>query len=142
MKATGIIRRIDDLGRVVIPKEIRRSLNIKEGDPLELYTTEDGVCFRLYDGDFRALVSTYELVALALYKLDVPTALYWQGRKVSGHPSIPEEMDKVNRIHCGTFMVSDVFIGYSENHPTPTQAGALDLLAMTIQQKVIELWGE
>lgn len=42
MKATGIIRRIDDLGRVVIPKEIRRSLRIKEGDPLELYTTNNG----------------------------------------------------------------------------------------------------
>lgn len=42
MKATGIIRRIDDLGRVVIPKEIRRSLGIKEGDPLEIFTTRDG----------------------------------------------------------------------------------------------------
>lgn len=42
MKATGIIRRIDDLGRVVIPKEIRRSLKIVEGDPLEIYTERDG----------------------------------------------------------------------------------------------------
>lgn len=49
MKATGIIRRIDDLGRVVIPKEIRRSMRIREGDPLEIYTTKDGtVCFRKY----------------------------------------------------------------------------------------------
>ena len=48
MKATGIIRRIDDLGRVVIPKEIRRSLRIREGDPLEIYTTKEGVCFRKY----------------------------------------------------------------------------------------------
>ena len=48
MKATGIIRRIDDLGRVVIPKEIRRSLRIREGDPLEIYTTKDCVCFRKY----------------------------------------------------------------------------------------------
>ena len=38
MKATGIVRRIDDLGRIVIPKEIRRSFRIKEGDPLEIYT--------------------------------------------------------------------------------------------------------
>ena len=37
MKATGIVRRIDDLGRVVIPKEIRRTLRIREGDPLEIY---------------------------------------------------------------------------------------------------------
>lgn len=48
MKATGIVRRIDDLGRVVIPKEIRRILNIQEGNALEIYTTEDGVLFRRY----------------------------------------------------------------------------------------------
>ena len=49
MKATGIVRRIDDLGRVVIPKEIRRSMRIKEGDPLEIFTTTDGcVCFKKF----------------------------------------------------------------------------------------------
>ena len=42
MKATGIVRRIDDLGRVVIPKEIRRTMRIREGDPLEIYTDNDG----------------------------------------------------------------------------------------------------
>ncbi len=42
MKATGIVRRIDDLGRVVIPKEIRRTLEIAEGDPLEIFTDRDG----------------------------------------------------------------------------------------------------
>lgn len=49
MKATGIIRRIDDLGRVVIPREIRRTLHIKEGDPLEIFTGEGGVIFRKYN---------------------------------------------------------------------------------------------
>ena len=48
MKATGIIRRIDDLGRVVIPKEIRRNLHLKEGDPLELFTEDGAVVFRKY----------------------------------------------------------------------------------------------
>ena len=49
MKATGIVRRIDDLGRVVIPKEIRRSMRIREGDPLEIFTDkEGGVIFRKY----------------------------------------------------------------------------------------------
>lgn len=42
MKATGIIRRIDDLGRIVIPKEVRRVMRIKEGDPLEIFTTPNG----------------------------------------------------------------------------------------------------
>ena len=49
MKATGIVRRIDDLGRVVIPKEIRRVLRIREGDPLEIFTERDGeVIFKKY----------------------------------------------------------------------------------------------
>ena len=49
MKATGIVRRIDDLGRIVIPKEIRRTLRIKEGDPMELFTTREGeVVFKKY----------------------------------------------------------------------------------------------
>ena len=60
MKATGIVRRIDDLGRVVIPKEIRRTHRIKEGDPLEIFTDREGeVIFKKYSpigelGDFAA----------------------------------------------------------------------------------------
>lgn len=50
MKATGIIRRIDDLGRVVIPKEIRRTTRIHEGDPLEIFVGENGsVMFQKYE---------------------------------------------------------------------------------------------
>lgn len=50
MKATGIIRRVDDLGRVVIPKELRRTYGIREGDPLELFTLDgDLIAFRKYD---------------------------------------------------------------------------------------------
>lgn len=49
MKATGIVRRIDDLGRVVIPKEIRRTLKIREGDPLEIFLeNNDCICFQKY----------------------------------------------------------------------------------------------
>ena len=51
MRATGIVRRIDDLGRLVIPKEIRKAFHIKEGDPVELYTTEEGVFFKKYEVD-------------------------------------------------------------------------------------------
>ena len=55
MKATGIVRRMDDLGRVVIPKEIRRTLRLREGDLLELYTDDQGgIIFRKYNaiGDY------------------------------------------------------------------------------------------
>ena len=48
MKATGIVRRIDELGRVVIPKEIRRTLRIKDGDPLEIFTDRDELMLKKY----------------------------------------------------------------------------------------------
>ena len=62
MKATGIVRRIDDLGRVVIPKEIRRTMRIREGDPLEIYTDRDGeVIFKKYSpiGELQNFAAEY-----------------------------------------------------------------------------------
>ncbi len=62
MKATGIVRRIDDLGRVVIPKEIRRTMRIREGDPLEIFTSNDGdVIFKKYSpiGELANLAAQY-----------------------------------------------------------------------------------
>ena len=62
MKATGIVRRIDDLGRVVIPKEIRRTLRIREGDPLDIFTnTDGGVIFRKYSpvGELSSFAEQY-----------------------------------------------------------------------------------
>lgn len=62
MKATGIVRRIDDLGRVVVPKEIRRTMRIKEGDPLEIFTdSEGGVILKKYSpiGELTNFASEY-----------------------------------------------------------------------------------
>ena len=62
MKATGLVRRIDDLGRVVIPKEIRRTMRIREGDPLEIYTDRDGeVIFKKYSpiGEMNSFAQEY-----------------------------------------------------------------------------------
>ena len=62
MKATGIVRRIDDLGRVVIPKEIRRTMRIREGDPLEIYTNAGGeVIFKKYSpmGELSSFAESY-----------------------------------------------------------------------------------
>ena len=62
MKATGIVRRIDDLGRVVVPKEIRRTLGIREGDPLEIFTNrEGGIILKKYSpiGELGELAAEY-----------------------------------------------------------------------------------
>ena len=48
MKATGIVRRIDDLGRIVIPKEIRRNLGLREGEAMEIFLEDNCVCFKKY----------------------------------------------------------------------------------------------
>lgn len=69
MKATGIVRRIDDLGRVVIPKEIRRTMRIREGDPLEIYTDREGeVIFKKYSpiGELNSFAAQY---AESLHKI-------------------------------------------------------------------------
>lgn len=68
MKATGIVRRIDDLGRVVIPKEIRRTLRIREGDPLEIFIDNDGgVIFKKYS-PLNELENYAKMYANSLYK--------------------------------------------------------------------------
>ena len=76
MKPTGIIRRIDDLGRVAIPKEIRRKLKIQEGNPLELYTTSEGVVLKKYcyfDDEFQ---EKSRIHASALYDaINVPIVI-------------------------------------------------------------------
>ena len=76
MKATGIVRRIDDLGRVVIPKEIRRTMRIREGDPLEIYTDREGeVIFKKYSpiGELMDFAAEY---AETLYKTcNIPVAV-------------------------------------------------------------------
>ena len=82
MKATGIVRRIDDLGRVVIPKEIRRTMRIREGDPLEIYTDNDGeVIFKKYSpiGELSRFASQYAEVL----------------NKSSGYPVLIADRDRI-----------------------------------------------
>ena len=72
MKATGIVRRIDELGRVVIPKEIRRTQRIRRGDPLEIFTTGDGeVIFKKYSpiGELQGVAMQYAEVLSKCFAL-------------------------------------------------------------------------
>ncbi|CAM4407658.1 hypothetical protein BAMA_10335 [Bacillus manliponensis] len=57
MKATGITRRVDELGRIVIPKELRRTLNIDIKDPIEIFTEEDGIILRKYESQMACMVT-------------------------------------------------------------------------------------
>ena len=68
MRATGIVRRIDDLGRVVIPKEIRRTLRIKEGDSLEIFTDRESLVLQKYS-PIKSIEANAQTVADGLYEL-------------------------------------------------------------------------
>ena len=106
MKATGIVRRIDELGRVVIPKEIRRTLRIKEGDPLEIFTDRDELMLKKYSP-----IATLERFSVATVKslndLSGKTCRYLRyGRnfmrirrreKELDGKNLSEEMDKILR---------------------------------------------
>ena len=88
MKATGIIRRIDDLGRVVIPREIRRSLKIREGDPLEIFLEKDCVCFQRYSALGSLSEETLRVAqTMAQRTFNHQIAIYDGSRKISGPDS-------------------------------------------------------
>ena len=105
MKATGIVRRIDDLGRVVIPKEIRRTMRIREGDPLEIYTDREGeVIFKKYSpiGELAAFAgeyaeTLYKTCALAVIICDRDAVIATAGvsRKEYGEKALSEELEKI-----------------------------------------------
>ena len=95
MKATGIIRRIDDLGRVVIPREIRRSLKIREGDPLEILIEKNCVCFKKYStlGSFSEdILRVAQDMAQRTFKHQI--AIYDRDNKVSGPNSYSSYVDE------------------------------------------------
>ena len=101
MKATGIVRRIDDLGRVVIPKEIRRTLKIREGDPLEIFLENDCVCFKRYSA-LKSLDDKVLRIALTMAENSGlrPIAIYDTFSKLHGtgnFPSyVPSEWERGN----------------------------------------------
>ncbi len=107
MKATGIVRRIDDLGRVVIPKEIRRTLRIREGDPLEIFVDRDGeVILKKYSpiGELGDFATEY---AESLHDVTGHTVLITDEDAVIAVAGAPrkEYMDK--RVGEGTARVMD-----------------------------------
>ena len=95
MKATGIIRNIDDLSRVVIPREIRRSLKIREGDPLEILIEKNCVCFKKYStlGSFSEdILRVAQDMAQRTFNHQI--AIYDRDSKVSGPNSYSSYTDE------------------------------------------------
>ncbi|MDE5763802.1 MAG: AbrB/MazE/SpoVT family DNA-binding domain-containing protein [Ruminococcus sp.] len=98
MKATGIVRRIDDLGRVVIPKEIRRTMRIREGDPLEIYTNSEGeVIFKKYSA-ISEMGENAANVAEVMYKIAGCPVLIFDKDHVVASAGIPRREVSERRV--------------------------------------------
>ena len=105
MKATGIVRRIDDLGRVVVPKEIRRVLRIREGDPLEIYTGNTGeVILKKYSpinelsqfaGEYAETASKVLGATIIVSDTDQVIAACGANRKEYTDRRVDSELDKI-----------------------------------------------
>ncbi len=105
MKATGVVRRIDDLGRIVIPKEIRRTMRIREGDPLEIFTDKDGgVVFKKYSlmgglsdfaGQMCETLSKLSGLTAVITDRDNTLAVCGAPRRELGERAVSEELEKL-----------------------------------------------
>ena len=96
MKATGIVRRIDDLGRVVIPRELRKTLNIREGDPLELFITNDGyVCFKKYNEPINRFVDACKPVLDMAKSQGIAIDLYDDELRLTPSKSAPWHLNEL-----------------------------------------------
>ncbi len=112
MKATGIVRRIDDLGRVVIPKEIRRTMRIREGDPLEIYTDREGeVIFKKYSpiGEMNSFAAQY---AETLYKTCNIPCLITDRDSVIACSGVPKKEYFEKRLSADLEKIAENRLGY------------------------------
>ncbi len=130
MKATGIVRRIDDLGRVVIPKEIRRTLRIREGDPLEIFTDREGeVILKKYSpiGELSEFATEYvESLNKILGHIacvtdkDVVVAVAGEARKYLRNERISSDMERIindKKVVVTNLSQQDTIYRISNNEP-------------------------
>jgi stage V sporulation protein T len=98
MTATGIVRRIDDLGRVVIPREIRKTMRIKEGDPLEIFTTRNGeVIFKKYSyADEHDWAKAKAIVQALHPNLQFALYDYWGDKQTATNKKFPQSIEFVD----------------------------------------------
>ena len=129
MKATGIVRRMDDLGRVVIPKELRKTMKIKDNAPLEIYTYKGAVCFKPYspigERDWAKAKSILEVMLSCGFALVDPN-----GEEHCRHTVKFENLDTEIEIAVNGEIVATLLVNSAE---------ALDLLGSEIRNATLVL---
>ena len=130
MRSTGIVRRIDDLGRVVIPKEVRRTLKIKEGDPLELYVNDGMVCFKKYAPDNIGEIA--EDVKTALGRVGIKVQIYdCDGNALTNAKQINRDPDLDSPRWYGITNDADDIYAYVYVEADPTEIQKAQIEAVT-----------
>lgn len=139
MRATGIVRRVDELGRIVIPKEIRKSLYLKEGDAMELFVEDDGFCYKKY----RPLERILSNICAALLNAKKEFAVYSICDRVGGNArELPRSIPETWTDHLfpfydnGWFVIplvsGDDILGYIAIAGTDSDEYAKGVAAMTL----------
>lgn len=101
MKATGVVRRIDDLGRIVIPKEIRRSFKINEGDSLEIFVDNNGIILKKY-----SLLD--DMVEVALKLVDVVRKVYNKNVIITDKERVIATVKELNKEYLGKELTNNI----------------------------------
>lgn len=125
MKATGIVRRIDKLGRVVIPKEIRRTMRINDGDPLEIFTDDNQIMFQKYSTIENMGAAVKDMLA-ALYRTYKMPVIACDTEKVVAAKGIGSK-GIVNR------MITEALAGIMERRKVYTYDGNTDTLFFPVE---------
>lgn len=128
MKATGIVRRIDDLGRIAIPKEIRRTMRIREGDPVEIYTEKDGSIILKKYSTLRNIENYAKHASDSLIRCGINAAIFDNfGDWISGASSLKAyketlnnylternlwKLPNANNVYCEPILSDGEIVGY------------------------------
>lgn len=137
MKATGIIRRIDDLGRIIIPKDVRRYMAIREGDPLEIYTSNDGfICFKKYMAHINRFVERCEPIFKAAKDEGMFIVLYDVNHRLTPSRTMPDTIEEAEElgIHLHTIGTFDGNTYFAAANGVTPDSKALHMYLRVIYQ--------
>lgn len=148
MKSTGIIRRIDDLGRIALPKELRRTLNIRAGDPLEIFVDEsDGmIMLQKYTTAIEEFQLSIEGILRVAHDLKIPLALTKDTEVVKCNARFKnlriDDIQNIERRQIGSFENCIWKIEYVPSMLDDYQLAQIDFIALAIKDKAIEILGD
>jgi len=145
MKSMGIVRRIDDLGRIALPKELRRTLNIRAGDPLEIFADEnDGmVILKKYTTAIEEFQLSVEGIFRVAHDLKIPLALIKDTEVVRCNARFKNlRIQHTESRQIGSFENCIWKIEYIPSMLDDYQLAQIDFIALAIKDKAIEILGD